>query len=90
MTKGIRNSILTKTRLYKEYINRPNEHNKTEYRQYKNKLTTIIRQAEKSYYSSLLSQAKQSTKELWKIYAELVNKDKRNMHNIKNLVINHI
>ena len=46
ITKGIRNSIMMKTRLYKKYINRPNDNNKTVYRQYKNKLTVIIWQVE--------------------------------------------
>ena len=78
---------MMKTKLDKKYINIPNDNNKTVYRQYKNKLTVIIRQAEKLYYSNLLLHAKHSTRELWKIYAELANKGKRNITNVKKLVV---
>ena len=40
--------------------------------------------------SNLLLHAKHSTRELWKIYAELVNKGKRNITNVKKLVVNDI
>ena len=61
MTKGIINTIMMKTRLYKKHINRPSDNNKTVYRQYQNTLTVIIRQEEKLYYSNLLLHAKHST-----------------------------
>ena len=66
--------IINKTRLYKKYITRPNQNNQILYRQYKNKLTAIIRHAEKSYYSNLFLHTKLSTTDLWKIYAERINK----------------
>ena len=59
MTKGIRNSIMMKIRLYKKYINRQNDNNKTIYQQYKNKLLLYGRQinfiiAIYSYMQSIL------------------------------------
>ena len=74
MTKSIIISIINKTRLYKKYTNKPNNNNKILYQQYKNKLTYIIRHADNSYYSNLLLQAKHSTRDLLKIYAEFNNK----------------
>ena len=59
-------------------------------KQYKNKLTVIIRQTEKLYYCNLLLHTKHSTRELWKIYTELVNKGKRNITNVKKLVVNDV
>ena len=47
-----------------------------------------MRQAEKLYYSNLLLRAKHSTKKLWPIYAERINK--RNITNVKKLVANDI
>ena len=73
-TKSMILSIINKTRLYKKYTNKPNYNNKILYRQYKNKLTSIIRYADNSYYSKLLLQAKHSTRDLLKIYAGLNNK----------------
>ena len=90
MTEGITNSIRMKTILYQKYINTPNDNNKRVYWQYKNKLTIIMRQAEKLYYRNLLLHGKRFTRELWKIYAKLFNKDKRNITNVNNLIVNDI
>ena len=86
MTKSMMISITNKTRLYKKRTNKPNYNNKILYWQYKNKLTSIIRHADNSYYNNLLLQARHSTRDLLKIYAELNNKGKRNTTNVKKLV----
>ena len=41
---------------------------------HKNKLTSILRQCEKEYYSNLLEESKQNIKETWKIINKLLNK----------------
>ena len=41
---------------------------------YKNKLTTILRNAEKEYYRKLLENQKQSCKETWNILNAIINK----------------
>ena len=43
ITKGIKISIRHKNRLYKKYVNKPNDINKAAYKNYKNKLTSLIR-----------------------------------------------
>ena len=42
MTKGIRNSIMIKTILYKKYINTTNDNNKTVHRKHTRKYTIVI------------------------------------------------
>ena len=41
---------------------------------YKNKLTTILRHAEKMYYNKILDDQKQNSKETWKILNTIINK----------------
>ena len=41
---------------------------------YKNKLTTILRSAEKLYYNKILDDQKQNSKETWKILNTIINK----------------
>ena len=54
MTNGLVNSCKKKNRLYKMFLKIPNLQNETLYKDYKNKLTSIMRKAEKKYCIKLL------------------------------------
>lgn len=53
ITKSIINSINTKKKLYKAYICKPTQVKKTRYTIYRNKLTSVIRAAKKSYFAEV-------------------------------------
>ena len=76
ISKGLLISIRHKTRLYKKYLNRPNDHNKLNYKRYRNKLTKLIRTCERDYYRRMLQENKQSVKNIWKIYGNIMNSKK--------------
>ena len=44
------------------------------YKQYKNKLTTILRQAEKDYFSQKILEAKDSIAKTWKVINRMTNR----------------
>ena len=54
----------------------PDSENK--YKKYKNKLTNILRNCEKDYYSQILENHKNNIKETWKVLNSIVNKTYKN------------
>ena len=74
MTSGLKNACKKKNILYKRFLKSRSEVAEVRYKSYKNKLTSILRQCEKDYYSNLLEESKQNIKETWKIINKLLNK----------------
>ena len=72
ISKGIRNSIKTKHKLYKKYVNKPTKSNETHYKKYKNKLTIIIRLSHKSHYQNELNKNRSNLKNAWQILREII------------------
>ena len=78
ITRGLLVSIRHKNRLYKKYLDKPNnETRRVAYRRYSNKLTNILRLSEKHYYTQLLLKEKTSSHNLWKVYRQLMGKKSR-------------
>ena len=63
LTRGILKSINTKNKLYSQA--KRNLIYKSKYVQYRNKLTTILRQAKQHYYINTLNDVKNNSKKLW-------------------------
>ena len=61
--------------MYKNYIKSRSPSLKNKYLKYKNKLVTIIRQAEKHYYASKLSEVKNNLSKTWKVMNEMCGKN---------------
>ena len=74
MTSRLKNACKKKNILYKRFLKSRSEVAEIRYKSYKNKLTSILRQCEKEYYSNLLEESKQNIKETWKIVNKLLNK----------------
>ena len=51
--------------MYKQFLKCRSAHKLAKYKRYKNKLTSVLRYAEKSYYNDLLLKHKGSTKNIW-------------------------
>ena len=75
MTPGLKNGCKKKNVFYKSFLNARNDTAEVRYKKYKNKLTSILRYYEKKYYSNLLKESKNNTKETWKIIKSLLNKN---------------
>ncbi len=67
LTNGLINAIKKKNNLYKTFIKTKALGDETKYKRYKNKVTYLLRVAEKCYYTELLDKHKNDAKETWKI-----------------------
>ena len=76
ITRGILRSIKPRNKLYKSYISKPSEHCLKKHKQYRNKLTDIIRTSKKVYYTQKLENAEGDINATWKVINNVVNKNK--------------
>ena len=93
LTHGLKKSISIKNKLYKKYIANPNESNSTNYKTYKNKLSNILRKAERNYYNSLIVENQCNSRKKWSIIKEVINKKRKSGYptyfNINDKLINN-
>ena len=76
ITNGLKNACRKKNRLHKIWLHSQTPAAESRYTNYKNKLTSILRTAEKEHYSKQLSDAKGNIKDTWKILNAAMNKKK--------------
>ena len=76
ITQGILNSIKNRNNLYKLYIRNPSEQKHQLYKNYRNKLTNIIRNSKKLYFTGELNKAEGNPNSTWKVLNEIMNKSK--------------
>ena len=73
-TTGLRNACKKKNNLYRKFLQCRTKSAEERYKVYKNKLTTILRNSEKIYYSTLLDKEKNNIKGTWKILNTIIRK----------------
>ena len=73
-TTGLRNACKKKNNLYRKFLQCRTKSAEERYKVYKNKLTTILRNSEKMYYSTLLDKEKNNIKGTWKILNTIIRK----------------
>ena len=73
-TKGLINSCRKKQTLYRRYLKNKTLENVNRYKKYKNKLVSVLRAAEKHYYSTKIEDYKGNVKGTWRILKQIVNK----------------
>ena len=81
ISTAIMNSIKKKNNLYKLTIQNTSLVVLERYKKYKNKLTMILRNAEKRYYAAKLLEAKDNIGKTWKVLNAIISKNR-----VKNLV----
>ena len=74
ITQTILNSVKKKNTMYKHYLNTKSPILLDQYKKYKNKLTSIFRQAEKNYFLEKLTEAKDNMTKTWKLINKMTNK----------------
>lgn len=74
LTSGLKNACHKKNNLYRRFIKSRSDETEQCYKKHKNKLTSILRNAEKTYNKGLLDDQKQNMKETWKILNTVINK----------------
>ena len=78
ITKGIFNSLKIRNKLYKSYVNKPSEQSLVKYKQYRNRLTSIIKTSKKMYYSNELGKAEGDLNATWKVINNITKRNKQN------------
>ena len=86
MTRCILKSVRNKNKLYKFFLDNPNDRNRQKYTKYKNKLNHIIKLAKKICYEKQLIKHRQNPKMMWKTLNELLNKPNKNTKLSKRLL----
>ena len=82
ITRGILRSITTRNRLYKKALQSRSNSDFIKYKQYRNKLTAIIRLSRKLYYSNKIETNKSNTNSIWNIVKDIFGKKKHVNTNI--------
>ena len=70
-------SFNRKNQLYKKYIRSRSISNEAEYKQYRNILTSIIREAKRSYFQCAFLESEGNGKRTWKLLREVLNNKKQ-------------
>ena len=73
-TNGLERARAKKKRLYKAFIISQSSEAELKYKTYKNKLASVLRCSEKTYYSELLEKQKNNVMGIWKILNTIINK----------------
>ncbi len=77
LTAGLLNCIKIKNKLYRKQVQNRTDLNRATYTQYKNKLSKILKIAQRNYYANEIQQANNDMKKIWSIIGELLNKKSR-------------
>ena len=88
ITNGIKVSIKYKNKLYKKYIDNPNYANEIAWKKFRNKTNAIIKKSQENYYKTLINSHNNNSKNLWKIFGNILNKNKQSHKRIINININ--
>ena len=76
-TNGIVNACRKKNSLYKAWLVKKDKCSEQRYKTYRNKLTSILRKAERAYYKSKLDQYKGDVKRTWIVINDVIRRGKR-------------
>ena len=76
LSEGMKNSIKIKNRLYRRQKRTGNPEHESNYKIYRNKLNSILKDAEKSHYEKLLNEHKNNLKKSWNVIKEVINRKK--------------
>jgi len=80
LTHGLIKCIMEKNRLYKLFQINSDNSAEAKYKTYKNKLTSLLRVTERTYYKNLLDYNKNNLSKTWKTLNIIINRHK-NVHN---------
>ena len=81
LTAGIRKSIKTKNSLYKKFLKRPITYGNA-YRQFRNRLTKVIKQSKNIYYQEKFKGSEGNIKSTWKNINNILGKSKCNQNQL--------
>jgi hypothetical protein len=88
LTEGLKLSIKRKHKLHTSFLKNPTPENNKAYKKFKNKLTHILRIAERNHIQNELKACKSDMRKSWKIIKEVINKNRKKSTTLPKLKIN--
>ena len=80
ITNGLKNACRKKNGLYRSFLRERTHTSEYRYKTYKNKLTSVLRLAEKAYYSKMLLEKRGNIKETWAILNTVLGKQRKSVN----------
>ena len=88
ITKGIKNMIKKRNKLYEIYLNDKNDENKEKWRLMRNETNQAIRNSEIAYYQNQIKEHGNNCQSMWKTLSHIIGNKKKKNSNITSLNIN--
>ena len=76
LSNGLKSSIKLKNKLYRISLKHPTTFNIYKYKQYKNKLTSILKYEEKQFYQRQIIENKNNLRKVWAVIKQVINRNK--------------
>ena len=76
LTEGLKLSIKHKNKLYCTSLKHPTEYNINTYKNYRNKLTSLLKKEENNFYQNQITSNKSNIRKVWAIIKNVINKNK--------------
>ena len=89
ITKGIKVSIKYRNKLYRKYLDNPNNINEAVWKRFRNKTNAVIKILQENYYKKIINSNNNSSKQFWKTFGNILNKNKKRHKKIVNLNIDN-
>jgi len=77
ITSALICSCKKKNMLYRQFLRKRDANSESKYKKYKNLLSSLLRKAEKTYYTELLDANKNNAKETWKTINNITNRKRK-------------
>ena len=74
LSEGLKQSIRNKNKLYIHMLKMRTASNEIKYKRYRNKLTHVLKCAERKYYADILEKNRSNLKQTWVILKSIINK----------------
>ena len=89
ITDGIKRSIKHRNNLFYIQLNCKSKENISKWKKYRNMLTKIIKDTQTRYYQNLIHQHSNSSIGLWKVFGNILSKNKNKDSKINQLKFNN-
>ena len=80
LTQGLKNSIHRKHELHTKYLKKNSIENKNIYKKFKNKLSHILKTAERKFYQDELIKNQNNLRKSWDVLKQIINKKKKKIY----------
>ena len=77
LTSGLKKSIKTKNKMYKDFLKEKSDVKLNDYKIYKTNLNRLLKQTERRHYHELLKTYQNNSRKMWSVIKDVINKNKK-------------